>query len=229
MPSDQARLSVFTFAGSRLAREYLLQILSVDASIDTNLHEVSPTPQLGRGPIVFVLDRDFAFPPVEECVLQLHSRFSDARFIVIDSPPNTDEVVRLVKLGVHGFVEYSVVADTLCNAVHAVAKGDLWIRSDILQAYVRLTARPMGQGRDVLSVTRRELEVLALLRARLSNKEIANTLRIRESTVKYHVSNLFEKLQVANRHELIRERKFPLLWDELKDTAQILRQSGIAS
>ena len=47
------------------------------------------------------------------------------------------------------------------------------------------------------------------LRRRLSNKEIADVLNISESTVKYHISNLFGKLQVTSRHELVRADAMP--------------------
>jgi DNA-binding CsgD family transcriptional regulator len=52
-------------------------------------------------------------------------------------------------------------------------------------------------------MTRREIEILDLLRHRLCNKEIANILDIAEVTVKFHVSNIFSKAKVNRRRELL--------------------------
>ena len=225
--SEQNKLSVFIIAKHGLAGAYLLQSLSPEYGNHTTVCDELPQTNGTHGCIVFVVDSASAFPPVGECVLELQSRFPNARLIVIDGPQTTEEVLRLVRLGVHGFVEYSRVTTALCEAVRAVAEGRFWFPNDILQAYVRLTTRPDRSRHDGLTVTRRELEVLELLKSRLSNKEIANTLGIRESTVKYHVSNLFEKFHVANRHELIRKRKLPRIWDQLSDPVQFRPQRAV--
>jgi len=55
---------------------------------------------------------------------------------------------------------------------------------------------------DARQVTPRESEILDLLRLRLSNKEIAEYLRIRVSTVKFHVTHILSKLQISSRQDL---------------------------
>ncbi len=52
-------------------------------------------------------------------------------------------------------------------------------------------------------LTPRESQILELVKRRLSNKEIAGIRRVQESTVKFHLSNIFSKLRVPNRQALI--------------------------
>jgi DNA-binding NarL/FixJ family response regulator len=62
---------------------------------------------------------------------------------------------------------------------------------------------PNRQVRETLGISDREFEVLALLAAGRSNKEIANELSVSPNTVKTHVANLFEKLEAKRRTEAI--------------------------
>ena len=64
-------------------------------------------------------------------------------------------------------------------------------------------------------MTPREIQVLHLVRRRLSNKEIAQLLAICESTVKFHVSNILGKLQVGSRQDLLLERQPLQAWERL--------------
>jgi len=121
----------------------------------------------------------------------------------------------LLTLGVHGFVEHSRVAEALADAVRMVAAGHLWIPKELLQAYVQMNAdatrRSAGGFR---SLTPREKEVFELVRHRLSNKEIAGVLGVREGTVKYHLSHILAKLRVGGRRELDRKASAARVWEE---------------
>jgi ATP/maltotriose-dependent transcriptional regulator MalT len=71
---------------------------------------------------------------------------------------------------------------------------------------------PNPKVRETLGISDRELEVLALLAAGRSNKEIANQLNVSPNTIKTHVANLFEKLEAKRRTEAIsRAREFGIL------------------
>lgn len=61
------------------------------------------------------------------------------------------------------------------------------------------------------TTTRREDEILELVRRRLSNREIADLLQIRVSTVKFRLSNILSKLHARNRHDLA-DKTSPKLW-----------------
>ena len=132
----------------------------------------------------------------------------------------------MVQLGIHGFLPYSDVANGLIPAVRAVAQGKTWIRTEVLQEYMRKTliahagGFPHGDG-----LTRRESAILDFVKRRMSNNEIAGILGVHESTVKFHLSNLFSKLQVKNRRDLLKREEAVHSWNKLL----LLRSSALAN
>jgi len=94
--------------------------------------------------------------------------------------------------------------DDLVNTIHSVARGELLcsprIAATLFRALHAQGSRPDGD-RLALTLTAREREIAPLIDRGLSNKEIAAQLRIEVATVKNHVHNLLEKLQVASRGE----------------------------
>lgn len=154
---------------------------------------------------VFVLDQWTPGPPLSAFLLlhQFGRQYPEARYLVLDKEQSDENIVAMLRLGIHGFVRYEDVAECLLAAVHTLASGRLWVSPQILQAYVRLTAPSNSHdGRVAGATTQRETEIIDLVKHRLSNKEIAGLLRIQESTVKFHLSNIFAKLQIANRQQL---------------------------
>jgi DNA-binding NarL/FixJ family response regulator len=104
--------------------------------------------------------------------------------------------------GADGFVHRSASAQQLVRAVESLSAGrPVWhLRENQTQA-----AAALGQPR-VLGMTAREQEILGLLLGRFSNDEIAEELQLARQTVKNHVSNVLNKLGVANRRELLNTR-----------------------
>jgi len=202
---DKSDESVYVsiIASNRLAANYLADIVSRRSRNYLVYLEEPFDGSSGQGPIVFVLDSSYPSLPVGHWVRDLGSRFENPRFVVVDVARKDAEIVHLLCLGVHGFVDHSSVAGTLLSAIDAVASGHHWVSRRVLQLYVDLTAQH-GSARKRRSQvpTAREAEVLELAKRRLSNREIAQILEIRESTVKYHISNILGKLGASTRHDL---------------------------
>jgi len=203
-------------ARNPLAAKYLLLLLATDSNLTPMLFEefVRQSPET-MSP-VFVLDGSLPVLPLSECVQRLQSRYHEARYVLVDAPRPENECARLLFLGIHGFVENHAVAKSLHGAVLAVAAGRLWFSEKVLEIYVKSTS-PQGRSRPELpaATTRRESQILELVQNRFSNKEIANLLNIRESTIKFHLSNLFGKLQVVNRQELLVADDSLAIWKQM--------------
>jgi DNA-binding NarL/FixJ family response regulator len=118
-----------------------------------------------------------------------------------------DDVLRCAELGVSGYVTRADSIATTISAVESVARGELLTTPRMAAALLERVAR---LARDVPAtdggrLTRREQEVLRLIQAGLPNKLIAQRLQIALPTVKNHVHNILEKLQVRSRGEAARQ------------------------
>ena len=99
---------------------------------------------------------------------------------------------------VWGILPTDTSAEELTAAVHALSQGLIVGAPSLL---FESENEPLERG----PLTERESEVLGLLAKGLANKQIAVALGIREHTVKFHVSSIYTKLNVANRTEAVRE------------------------
>jgi DNA-binding NarL/FixJ family response regulator len=118
------------------------------------------------------------------------------------------EEIRLFYWGIDGFVELRQTwRAELPQAIQAVLKGQPWVPSAVLLAFVR-NAKALidAQLLPGHSLTGREAQVLQLLMRRLTNKEIGSLLAISERTAKFHVSNILSKLQLEDRAGLSPDR-----------------------
>ncbi len=129
-----------------------------------------------------------------------------------------EHAVYLLALGVHGFVSYAQIDEQLSQAVERVTRGELWFSPSVLEAYARnsiASLKAVSQSPTGQAITQRESQIIELVKRRLSNKEIAEVLHIQESTVKFHLSNIFSKLQVNRRNELQDRGQLSDIWRKL--------------
>ena len=102
-----------------------------------------------------------------------------------------------LKLGASGYVPKSGSKDDLLNAIGAVLRGELYLSGDH-------TEKLSGASGTYAQFTKRELEVLNLIKRNKTNQEIAKSLAINLRTVENHVSNIYFKTGTANRLDLLK-------------------------
>lgn len=199
-----------------LAAEFLLGLLRKDARIRAlPLEEFCNGVCKGQSPL-FLMDNFGLSPPLTEWLQRLAARYSSARFLVLDRRGSRDDVVRMLLLGVHGFLEHRTVGESLCRAVSTVFEGGLWFAPEVLHFYVQITARTKLRGSaGPESITPREHQIVELVKRRLSNQEIASILGVKEGTVKFHLSNIFAKFQVGSRRDLLDQNVTAVDWTRL--------------
>jgi len=113
------------------------------------------------------------------------------------------EALEAVRLGVRGIVLKAEAPRRLIDCLRAVARGERWIDPSTFQGLLEtaLSRESLAQStRDRL--TNRELDIARLAATGLPNKKIATRLGISEGTVKTHLYNTFQKLDVRNRTQL---------------------------
>jgi|SRR5215207_453648 len=120
--------------------------------------------------------------------------------LVLTTFLNEDLVVRAVHAGARGYVVKDVDTTELVRAIRAISGGESAFDARSAAAVVRsLTGRTAPRQQ----LTDREIEVLRLLAAGLSNNKIGEELFISATTAKFHVSNIMRKLEVSRRAEAV--------------------------
>jgi two-component system NarL family response regulator len=126
-----------------------------------------------------------------EAIGEIRRRSPDARLIVLTTFDGDEDIYRALRAGAKAYLLKDVPRDELLACVRAVHRGEPCLRPAIA---AKLTER---LGSEPL--TARELDVLRLMAAGQSNKQIAAALYITEGTVKVHASRVFDKLGVSDR------------------------------
>jgi DNA-binding NarL/FixJ family response regulator len=127
--------------------------------------------------------------------------------ILLTAAIDRADIVRALHLGARGIVLKESATSLLLKAIRVVMEGGYWVGresvSDLFLALQNLGPAPESpEPLPAFSLTPRELQIVGLILGAAGNKKIADTLNISEKTVKHHLTNIFEKLGVANRLEL---------------------------
>lgn len=154
-------------------------------------------------PDVVVLDLKLSagsdFEGLSLCA-KLSAAHPDLGLLVLTTFLDEDLVVRAVHAGARGYVVKDVDTTELVRAIRAVSLGQSAFDSRSAAAVVRSMN---GRTEPRQQLTDREIEVLRLLAAGLSNIKIGEQLYISATTAKFHVSNIMRKLEVSRRAEAV--------------------------
>lgn len=124
------------------------------------------------------------------------------RLIVVGAGADEETIMSAIAAGAKGYLEETAKPDQVVMCIEVVQSGSIWAPRKVLSAFVDRMLNPESNKpvrRHNLTFTKREEEVLELLRAARSNREIALTLGIEERTVKSHIAKLIRKVGVENR------------------------------
>jgi DNA-binding NarL/FixJ family response regulator len=130
-----------------------------------------------------------------ELTRQILEHSPEARIIVLTSFEGDADIERALAAGARGYVVKGVPREELLGAIRAVHAGKKHIHGSVAEKL----AEHMGSEK----LSERELQVLKEMAAGKRNKEIGAELSIAEDTVKMHVKNILEKLQVNDRTEAV--------------------------
>ncbi|MEI2811201.1 MAG: response regulator transcription factor [Nocardioides sp.] len=129
-----------------------------------------------------------------------------AKIIMLTASEEEADLYEAVKSGASGYLVKDSSIDEVAQAVRVVADGQSLISPSMAVKLIdefKQMSRPQPDSVPGLRLTERELEVLRLVAKGLNNREVAKQLFISENTVKNHVRNILEKLQLHSRMEAV--------------------------
>lgn len=202
--SSGGSLRIFVSADVRLYREGLAATLSKErftlVGTASSRAEARVQAQRLRPDVVIV---DIGMAEAFDLVRELKSDLPSVRVIAFAVDDDLRSVIRCAEAGVAGYVPVSGGIDDLVHVIEHAVGGELLcsprVAAELFRRVGEHERQPRLEEAEGPPLTSREHQVLALLRQRLSNKEIAATLNISEATVKNHVHHLLEKLHVTDR------------------------------
>lgn len=121
-------------------------------------------------------------------------QMSAAKVLVFTTYENDDQILAAIEAGAAGYLVKAAPAEEMLAGVRAVASGQTVLAPALAAQLARAARREPAPG-----MTARETEILRLVAKGLSNRQIAESLFIGESTVKTHLLHAFEKLNVSDR------------------------------
>ena len=124
---------------------------------------------------------------------ELRQQETFAKFVILTTYDSDNDIYRAIKAGAKGYLLKDARREVLLDCIRKVSRGETCIPPALVE---KLASGVRGE-----TLTRREVEVLALLVRGRSNKEIAAKLFISETTVKGHLRSVFTKLNVLSRTE----------------------------
>jgi two-component system, NarL family, nitrate/nitrite response regulator NarL len=200
---------VLIVVGVRLYREGLVQLLGareglivVGAESDgrgaaLRLEQITPDVALV----------EMGLPDLDALTQALAGRSRAIPLVAIGIADSDTEVIACAERGFAAYVTRDGCVDELVATIRAAGKGELTCSPRIAGTLMRrlgALAAELHPASSMARLTRREREIAALMRQDLSNKEIATRLRIEVATVKNHVHNVLDKLQVHRRSDAAR-------------------------
>jgi len=131
---------------------------------------------------------------------EIRSRFPEIAIVILTSSERDGHLYEAVQIGVSGYLLKSLDANELFELLSGVVKGEIAMTRAMAGRLLKAVANRAADGeKGEQSLTERELFVLRLVASGASNMEIAQKSSISVNTVKSHLKNILEKLQLENR------------------------------
>jgi DNA-binding NarL/FixJ family response regulator len=146
------------------------------------------------------------------CVKRVREEFGDVRVIVLSAFEDQLSIESALAAGAAAYVVKTAHPHDLATAIRQVFDPSLYLAGGKIGRRSLLSAANGENG--IRELTRREHEILRLVAQGHSNSELAKMLWITEQTIKFHLSNIYRKLDVANRTEAARWAQVQGLLDE---------------
>jgi DNA-binding NarL/FixJ family response regulator len=157
----------------------------------------------GVNPDVVLMDINLPGMNGIECIISLKEQNLSMLFIMLTVFENTDAIFQSLSAGATGYLLKQTPPAKLLESIQEVFHGGSPMSGEIARKVVQSFQHPEGTSKQLPGLTKREEEILSYLVKGYFYKEIAGLLFISTETVRTHIRNIYEKLQVRTRTEAI--------------------------
>jgi DNA-binding NarL/FixJ family response regulator len=196
----------------QLFREAIKTLLSVQPDFDvvgeaTNgLEALSLVEDLT--PDIVLMDLRMPVLDGVRATREIKEKFPETRVVILTTFDDDADLFEGLKAGAAGYVLKEISSEQLFEAIHAAARGELFLLPSATARVVAEFSRLATTNREEAPanaelLTKREIEILKLVSTGVSNKEIGEILFITEGTVKNHMTNILNKLDVRERLQAV--------------------------
>lgn len=135
---------------------------------------------------------------------RLREELPDVHVVMLTVSDDDADLLEAIQAGASGYLLKSLSAEMFLDLLHGLERGEAAISGQTTARLLKgIGAQTRSKREPYDSLTSRELGLLHLVAEGLSNRAIAQELTISENTVKYHMKNIFQKLQAQNRTEAV--------------------------
>ncbi len=134
-------------------------------------------------------------------IREIHQKFPGVKIIALTSFSDQNLILGALQAGAIGYLQKNITAAELADAIRAVYAGRTTLSAEALAVLANASAQPPMAANEL---TERERDVLRAMAEGMSNNEIAEKLFISVGTVKFHISNIFQKLGINSRVEAVK-------------------------
>ena len=199
VPAKKPRIRIAVLESDPLRFVGFRALFDTETDLEILASSIPEVPTLGSVDLVLLGSRNGV--NLFDTMAGLKASRPDLKIIVTGSGADDETILKALAAGAKGYVDEAAAPLEFVQAIRMVHQGSVWAPRRVLSTFIeRVTTSPgriFPAGR--VTFTEREKEVLELLVAGRSNKEIGSALGIEERTVKAHVAKLMRKVGVQNR------------------------------
>jgi DNA-binding NarL/FixJ family response regulator len=184
------------------------------AALLTNREDITIVGEAGNGqealhaarellPDVILMDINMPVCDGLEATRRIKRELPHIKIVMLTVADDNQEIFEAIKSGAQGYLLKNLEPAQLYELLESISRGEAplsgTIAAKILQEFTQPTLESSQDSDMVDELTEREISILELIVAGLTNKEIGSELFISENTVKIHLRNILEKLHLQNR------------------------------
>ena len=207
-------IKLMTSVSSVFVEEGISKILDSESDINisartTEHTEVIPLIQKIK-PDVLLFDTAQAKPDIQEIMKSIKEKQAKTKVLLLLHEPDERFIIDVISLGVRGCLTQASNRDQLVQAIKTVHNNEIWMDVGIV---TKILTRMLPKVNpdielDTTNLTKKETEIVKLVIQGLSNKQISKQLYITEVTVKTHLGNVFKKVGVTSRFQLLNKFRY---------------------